>query len=47
MKKRLDIAMVEQCRATGRDNAKGIIMSGIVYVTNQNADKPGLAVDEH
>ncbi len=46
MKKRLDILLVEQGLATGRDKAKGIIMSGIVYVNNQKADKPGTEVDE-
>ncbi len=46
MKKRLDIVLVEKNLATGRDKAKSIIMSGIVYVNNQKADKAGIEVSE-
>ncbi len=47
MKKRLDILMVEKGLVTGRDRAKAIIMSGIVYVNNQKADKAGSEFDEN
>lgn len=46
MKKRLDILLVEKNLVTGRDKAKSIIMSGIVYVNNQKADKAGIEVTE-
>lgn len=46
MKKRLDILLVEKNLVTGRDKAKSIIMSGIVYVNNQKADKAGIEVSE-
>jgi len=41
MKKRLDILLVEQGLATGRDKAKALIMSGQVYVNGQKCDKAG------
>ena len=41
MKKRLDILLVEQGLATGRDKAKALIMSGQVYVNDQKCDKAG------
>lgn len=46
MKKRLDIALVEQGLVTGREKAKSIIMAGIIYVNNQKADKAGMEVSE-
>jgi len=44
MKKRLDILLTEKGFATGRDKAKAVIMSGIVYVDGQKSDKPGMEV---
>lgn len=41
MKKRLDLLVVEQGAAESREKAKALIMSGLVYVDNQKADKPG------
>lgn len=41
MKKRLDVLLVEQGLAESREKAKAIIMSGVVYVGGQKADKPG------
>ncbi len=46
MKTRLDIYLTENNLATGRDKAKAIIMSGIVYVNEQKADKAGMLVSE-
>ncbi len=40
-KKRLDVLLYERGYAESREKAKAIIMSGIVYVDNQKADKPG------
>lgn len=40
-KKRLDVILFENGLAESREKAKAIIMSGIVYVDNQKADKPG------
>lgn len=40
-KERLDILLVEKGLESSRERAKAIIMSGIVYVNNQKADKPG------
>lgn len=47
MKKRLDLLVYEQGFAESREKAKAIIMSGIVYVDNQKADKCGTAYDEN
>ncbi|MEG1972970.1 MAG: TlyA family RNA methyltransferase [Oscillospiraceae bacterium] len=47
MKKRLDLALVEQGYATGRDKAKAIIMSGMVYVNGQKFDKCGDEIGEN
>ena len=47
MKKRLDILVFEKGFAQSREKAKAIIMSGIVYVNNQKADKPGVSYDEN
>ena len=41
MKTRLDVALVERGLMQSRERAKAVIMSGIVYVNNQKADKPG------
>jgi len=46
MKTRLDIALVERGLMQSRERAKAVIMSGIVYVNNQKADKPGQDVSE-
>lgn len=40
-KKRLDVLLYEKGFAESREKAKAVIMSGIVYVDNQKADKPG------
>ena len=42
-KKRLDILVYEAGLAESREKAKALIMSGIIYVDNQKADKPGTA----
>ncbi|MGN0559111.1 MAG: TlyA family RNA methyltransferase [Acutalibacteraceae bacterium] len=47
MKKRLDLLVYEQGFAESREKAKAIIMSGIVYVDNQKADKCGTSYDEN
>lgn len=47
MKKRLDVLVFEKGFAESREKAKAIIMSGIVYVNNQKADKPGVSYDEN
>lgn len=46
MKKRLDVVLVDRALAQSRERAKTMIMSGIVYVNNQKADKPGTPVSE-
>ena len=43
---RLDVALVEQGFTDSREKAKRLIMSGIVYVNNQNSDKAGNTVKE-
>ncbi len=45
-KKRLDVMLYERGLAASREKAKAIIMSGIVYVDNQKADKPGADYSE-
>jgi len=45
-KKRLDVLLVEQGYADSRTKAQAIIMSGMVYVDGQKADKPGMSFDE-
>ena len=47
IKKRLDVLLVEQGYADNRTKAQAIIMSGMVYVEGQKADKPGTSYDEH
>lgn len=46
MKKRLDVILVEKGFAPSREKAKAIIMSGIVFVDNQKADKAGMSIPE-
>ena len=46
IKKRLDVLLVEQGYADTRTKAQAIIMSGLVYVEGQKADKPGTAFEE-
>lgn len=43
-KKRLDVLLVERGLAETRQKAQATIMSGIVYVNGQKADKSGFAV---
>lgn len=47
IKKRLDVLLVEQGYAESRTKAQAIIMSGLVYVQGQKADKPGISYEEH
>ena len=47
VKKRLDVLLVEQGYADTRSKAQAIIMSGMVYVDGQKADKPGVSYEEH
>lgn len=46
IKKRLDVLLTEQGYAETRSKAQAIIMSGLVYVDGQKADKPGISYDE-
>ena len=46
IKKRLDVLLVEQGYADTRTKAQAIIMSGLVYVDGQKADKPGTSFEE-
>lgn len=46
IKKRLDVLLVEQGHADTRSKAQAIIMSGLVYVDGQKADKPGTSFEE-
>ena len=45
-KKRLDVLLTEQGYADTRSKAQAIIMSGLVYVEGQKADKPGVSYEE-
>ena len=45
-KKRLDVLLLEQGYADTRSKAQAIIMSGLVYVDGQKADKPGISYEE-
>ena len=47
IKKRLDVLLVERGFAETRTKAQAIIMSGLVYVAGQKADKPGMSFDEN
>ena len=46
VKKRLDVLLTEQGYADSRTKAQAIIMSGLVYVNGQKADKPGMSFEE-
>ena len=46
VKKRLDVLLVEQGYADTRTKAQAIIMSGLVYVDGQKADKAGTSYEE-
>ena len=46
VKKRLDVLLTERGFAENRSRAQAIIMSGIVYVDGQKADKPGISYEE-
>lgn len=46
VKKRLDVLLTEQGYADSRSKAQAIIMSGLVYVDGQKADKPGVSYPE-
>ena len=45
-KKRLDVLLTEKGYAETRSKAQAIIMSGLVYVEGQKADKPGVSYEE-
>lgn len=45
-KMRLDSAVFEKGLSESREQAKNLIMAGVVYVNNQKADKPGTAVKD-
>ena len=47
IKKRLDVLLVERGHADTRTKAQAIIMSGLVYVEGQKADKPGTSFEEN
>ena len=46
IKKRLDVLLVERGYAETRTKAQAIIMSGLVYVAGQKADKPGMSFEQ-
>ena len=46
-KKRLDVLLVERGFVETRTKAQAVIMSGLVYVAGQKADKPGMSFDEN
>ena len=46
IKKRLDVLLTERGLAETRTKAQAIIMSGIVYVDGQKADKAGVSYEE-
>lgn len=46
IKKRLDVLLVERGFAETRTKAQAVIMSGMVYVSGQKADKPGMSFEE-
>lgn len=47
IKKRLDVLLVERGLAETRTKAQAVIMSGMVYVAGQKADKPGMSFEEN
>ena len=46
IKKRLDVLLVERGLLETRAKAQAVIMSGLVYVEGQKADKPGISYEE-
>ena len=46
IKKRLDVLLTERGHADSRTKAQAIIMSGLVYVAGQKADKSGVSYEE-
>ena len=46
IKKRLDVLLTEKGFAETRAKAQAVIMSGLVYVEGQKADKPGTSYEE-
>ncbi|MEG2038749.1 MAG: S4 domain-containing protein, partial [Oscillospiraceae bacterium] len=46
MKQRLDVAITEKGLVSSREQAKSLIMAGVVYVNGQKSDKAGTAVNE-
>ena len=44
VKERLDVEMVARGLCESREKAKTLIMTGVVYVRDQKADKPGMQV---
>ncbi len=46
-KKRLDVLLTEQGYAESRAKAQALIMSGLVFVNGQKADKAGMAFEEN
>lgn len=46
IKKRLDLLLTEQGYVESRSKAQAVIMSGLVYVDGQKADKPGMSFPE-
>ena len=46
VKKRLDVLLTELGYADTRTKAQAVIMSGLVYVNGQKADKPGISYEE-
>lgn len=46
IKKRLDVLLVDRGHTENRTKAQAIIMSGLVYVDGQKADKPGTSYEE-
>ncbi len=47
IKKRLDVLLVEKGYAETRTKAQAIIMSGLVYVDGQKADKAGVSYEDN
>ena len=46
VKKRLDVLLTERGHTENRTKAQAVIMSGLVYVNGQKADKPGVSYEE-
>ena len=44
-KERLDVLMVQRGLSDSRSKAQAVIMSGLVYVDGQKADKPGMSYE--